>query len=295
MTKSVSGLILSLVDPFSCFPCLFNFSSLKAGTISCFILLSSNWDFHFPQISRILKIDKLSSLLNLIQNLHLSPSRSDSCLRTLSASGLFSVSSFFSAISAPPSSIRFPQNDLDSSCPFQSLCVSWGNCLEPSPTLDVLQSFNPHRYPRSECFISLPLCCGNLEYLFIHCQFFWRLWGWIFQMANVSCVSHGRPLTLSPYGNRCLHARHWGSHGLFVFIHSFGLYGKNGTNVSSETSHGTFLQFLFDIASWAKSDHFFSFCPLSLFVVTLRQFSFLMRTTSNFLNRWNFLLISKIK
>lgn len=177
MTKSVSGLILSLVDPFSCFPCLFNFSSLKAGTISCFILLSSNWDFHFPQISRILKIDKLSSLLNLIQNLHLSPSRSDSCLRTLSAFGLFSVSSFFSAISAPPSSIRFPQNDLDSSCPFQSLCVSWGNCLEPSPTLDVLQSFNPHRYPRSECFISLPLCCGNPRVLVYSLPIFLEIMG----------------------------------------------------------------------------------------------------------------------
>lgn len=94
---------VDLLSLSSHFPHLFNLSR-------CFAFLSSSpdWDFHFRRYLRDSKVIELSSLIVLLQNSHLSPTRPDSCLWSLTSSSLFSVSSFFSALSVPSSSVPFP-------------------------------------------------------------------------------------------------------------------------------------------------------------------------------------------
>lgn len=86
---------------FSRFPRLFNLSSLKTGVVSCFLALSFCRNLRDPEVV------ELSSLL-VLHNSHLSLSCLDSSLWSLSSSGIFSVSSFFSSLSVPPSSVSFP-------------------------------------------------------------------------------------------------------------------------------------------------------------------------------------------
>lgn len=96
-------------QPFSSrFPRLYNLSSLKSSAILYFLSSSSNMNFHFYRNIKDSGIDELSSLLNLIQNFHLSPLSSDCRSWSLSASGLFSVSSFFSTLSNPSPPVSFP-------------------------------------------------------------------------------------------------------------------------------------------------------------------------------------------
>lgn len=86
---------------FSRFPRLFNLSSLKTGVFSCFLALSFCRNLRDPEVV------ELSSLL-VLHNSHLSPSCLDSRLRSLSSSGIFSVSSFFFFSFSSPSSVSFP-------------------------------------------------------------------------------------------------------------------------------------------------------------------------------------------
>lgn len=115
---------------------------MESSVISCFLSLSSNWEFHFPRNIRDSEIDELSSLLNHIQNFHLSPSRSASRFWSLSASGLYFVLPFPLLFLTSHPQFFFPYKTIwFSRIPSKILAFLGKIAWNPSPTLDVVQSF----------------------------------------------------------------------------------------------------------------------------------------------------------
>lgn len=90
------------------FPRLYNLSSLKDCLISSFKFSDNSWNFHFHRNLRDSEVGYLANLLVLIQPFQTSPPCSDLRLWSTSSSGVFSVSSFFSAICLPSPPHPFP-------------------------------------------------------------------------------------------------------------------------------------------------------------------------------------------
>lgn len=127
------------------FPRLFNLSSFKSEVILRFLSPSSNWDFHFRWNLRDPEIIELSSLLVVLQNSLLSLSRYRCSSWSLTSSGLFSVSFFFSALSALSSSPSFlHKTEWTSPIPSKLQAFLWKIAWNRVPTLNIIQSFNPN-------------------------------------------------------------------------------------------------------------------------------------------------------
>lgn len=96
LDKWVANLSLS-----SLFPRIFNLTTKKIGPVAIFVS-NSSWNLHLGRNLRVSKIEGLSSLLLLLNSQHPHPSKVDSSTWSVSPNGLFSISSFFSALASPP-------------------------------------------------------------------------------------------------------------------------------------------------------------------------------------------------
>lgn len=87
------------------FPRIFHLSSKQFAVVSEFLILS-NWNLHLSRNLRDLEIVELSALLGLLSTHCPIPSKTDTIRSSPYSNGCFSVSSFFSSLSSPPS-LRF--------------------------------------------------------------------------------------------------------------------------------------------------------------------------------------------
>lgn len=95
------------------FPRLFNISTtLKEDLISSFISTDNGWDLHFCRNLRDSEINRLVNLLAVLHSSQVTSSQLDSRLWSPSLSANFSVSSFYSAISAHSPSPPFPHRTI---------------------------------------------------------------------------------------------------------------------------------------------------------------------------------------
>lgn len=100
---------------------------------------------------------------------------------------------------------------------------------------------NQKTVPHALGLFSLSLWCGIHGSLFIHRPFIWCLWGRIFSMIDLSCVLPGKRLISFLIGDCYLLQRYRKSLGFFVFMLSFGLYGRKGIGEFMRIPQGTFL------------------------------------------------------
>lgn len=93
------------------FPRLFNLSDLKEVVLG-FFSSPSDWNLHLWRNHRDPKIQEYAELSAILQQFQALVTRNDSRIWTISPSGIFSVSSFFSTISSNPVGPPFPYNPI---------------------------------------------------------------------------------------------------------------------------------------------------------------------------------------
>lgn len=107
---------------------------------------------------------EVSSLFALVLDIYTFPSHQDSRLRTPSSNGLFSISSFFSILSSPPSSLSFPHTMIwFPPHPLQNLSLPLDNSLELCPYLRHYPKVQPPSSPFSQFFLSLLPCRSRIR------------------------------------------------------------------------------------------------------------------------------------
>lgn len=165
LDKWVANLSLS-----SLFPRIFNLTTNKIGPVAIFVS-NSSWNLHLGRNLRVSKIEGLSSLLLLLNSQHPHPSKVDSSTWSVSPNGLFSISSFFSALASPPkpsfhhSTIWYPL------FPPKVQGFLWKLVWHRPLTQEIFQRIHPNitLFPN----ICVP-CFANLKFnghLFLHCPF----------------------------------------------------------------------------------------------------------------------------
>lgn len=249
--------------------------------------MDSGWDLHFCRNLRDSEINDLVNLVAVLHSFRLLHPLSDSILWTPSPSGTFSISSFFFVISSFPPSPPFPYRTLwFSLSPSKSSSFPLESGLNCVPTLDIIQRFYPH-IALSPKFC--PLCFSAAETnarLIIHCPFSWKLWGKLFDLANLKIVI---PATLTDFfttGVPSLTEEAIANFGIFAFMVLFGLFGKNGIDMHSRISLDISLLFgnLFCISllvGLKKIVPCLAFL-LNLCIVICSRFSFLRSTIALF-------------
>lgn len=118
---------------------------MKKGVVSDFFFPPSDWNLHLRRNLRDPVIQEYAELLAIPLPFQPFASRSDSRTWTISPSGIFSVSSFSSAISSNPVAPTFPCETLWfplSPTKFQGFL--WKIAGTHGPILDVIQSFYPY-------------------------------------------------------------------------------------------------------------------------------------------------------
>ncbi|RVX19857.1 hypothetical protein CK203_005103 [Vitis vinifera] len=162
--------------------------SMKNLTVSNVLgnSLPLSWNFNFRRNLTDSEIDLLQRLMSSLNSVLFSPSSLDSRVWSLSSSGLFSVKSFFLALSKVSNPLMFlPAKFLWSSkVPSKVKALAWLVAHGKVNTNDKLQLRRPYKalYPQW-CI----LCKGNgesIDYLFLHCLVTIRLWHRLFNLVG---------------------------------------------------------------------------------------------------------------
>ena len=143
------------------------------------------------------EIEDLEGLMRSLDRLHISPSVPDKRSWSLSPLGLFTVKSFFLALSQySESPLVFPTKFVwNSQVPFKVKSFFWLVAHKKVNTNDLLQLGRPHKT------LSLDICklCmkhgKTVDHLFLHCSLTIGLWHRLFQSAKMDLVSQGASLT----------------------------------------------------------------------------------------------------
>ncbi|RVW36770.1 Transposon TX1 uncharacterized 149 kDa protein [Vitis vinifera] len=149
-----------------------------------------SWNFNFRRNLTDSEIEDLERLMHSLDCMNLSTSTSDARSWSLCSSGLFTVKSFFTALSQmPDSSPFFPTKFVwKSQVPFKVKAFIWLVAHKKVNTNDLLQLRRPHKA------ISPDICklCmeqgESADHLFLHCSVTLGLWHRLFQLAKMDWV-----------------------------------------------------------------------------------------------------------
>ncbi|KAJ9687316.1 hypothetical protein PVL29_015988 [Vitis rotundifolia] len=149
-----------------------------------------SWNFNFRRNLTDSEIELLQRLMLFLSSVHLSPSLADSRVWYLSSLGLFSVRSFFLALSKVSNPILFlPAKFLWSSkAPSKVKALAWLVAHGKVNTNDKLQLRRPYK---SLCPQWCILCKGDgesIDHLFLHCPVTIGLWHKLFNLAGLVWV-----------------------------------------------------------------------------------------------------------
>ena len=150
-----------------------------------------SWNFNFRRNLTDSEIEDLESLMRSLDRLHISPSVPDKRSWSISPSGLFTVKSFFLALSqhseSPP---VFPTKFVwNSQVPFKVKSFVWLVAHKKLNTNDLLQLRRPHK-ALSPNICKLCMKHGEtVDHLFLHCSLTKGLWHRLFQLAKMDWVS----------------------------------------------------------------------------------------------------------
>ena len=135
------------------------------------------------------EIEDLECLMRSLDCLHLSPSVLDVKSWSLSSSGLFTVKSFFLALSQFSGSPVFPTKFIwNSQVPFKVKSFVWLVAHKKINTNDLLQLRRPYKALSPDI---CKLCMRHEEstdHLFLHCSSTMELWHRLFQLAKTDWV-----------------------------------------------------------------------------------------------------------
>ncbi|RVW96954.1 DNA-directed RNA polymerase III subunit 2 [Vitis vinifera] len=150
-----------------------------------------SWNFNFRRNLTDSEIEDLESLMRSLDRLHISPSVPDKRSWSISPLGLFTVKSFFLALSqyseSPP---VFPTKFVwNSQVPFKVKSFVWLVAHKKLNTNDLLQLRRPHK-ALSPNICKLCMKHGEtVDHLFLHCSLTKGLWHRLFQLAKMDWVS----------------------------------------------------------------------------------------------------------
>ncbi|RVW46776.1 putative ribonuclease H protein [Vitis vinifera] len=149
-----------------------------------------SWNFNFRRNLTDSEIEDLERLMHSLDYMNLSTFASDARSWSLCSSGLFTVKSFFTALSQmPDSSPFFPTKFVwKSQVPFKVKAFIWLVAHKKVNTNDLLQLRRPYKA------ISPNICklCmeqgESADHLFLHCSVTLGLWHRLFQLAKMDWV-----------------------------------------------------------------------------------------------------------
>ncbi|WJZ91342.1 hypothetical protein VitviT2T_010423 [Vitis vinifera] len=136
------------------------------------------------------EIEDLEGLMRSLDDLYLSHSVPDARLWPLSSSGLFSVKSFFLALSQSSGSPQnFPSKFVwNSQVPFKVKSSVWLVAHKKVNTNDMLQVRRPYKALSPDICIMCMKYGESADHLFLHCSLTIGLWHRLFQLAKMDWV-----------------------------------------------------------------------------------------------------------
>ncbi|RVW38668.1 hypothetical protein CK203_077505 [Vitis vinifera] len=149
-----------------------------------------SWNFNFCRNLSDSEIEDLERLMRSLDCMHLSTSASDARSWSLLSLGLFTVKSFFTALSQmSDSSPFFPTKFVwKSQVPFKVKAFVWLVAHKKVKTNDLLQLRRPHK-ALSPDICKLCMEQGeSADHLFLHCSVSLGLWHKLFQLAKMDWV-----------------------------------------------------------------------------------------------------------
>ncbi|RVW64166.1 Transposon TX1 uncharacterized 149 kDa protein [Vitis vinifera] len=158
----------------------------RSRSISAFL-----WNLNFRRNLSDSEIEDLEGLMRSLDDLYLSPSVPDARLWPLSSSRLFSVKSFFLALSqSSGSSQNFPSKFVwNSQVPFKVKSFVWLVAHKKVNTNDMLQVRRPYKALSPDICILCMKHGESTDHLFLHCSLTIGLWHRLFQLAKLDWVS----------------------------------------------------------------------------------------------------------
>ncbi|KAJ9689257.1 hypothetical protein PVL29_014768 [Vitis rotundifolia] len=174
------------------YPRLFRVVTDKDSPISSILgpVRPFSWNFNFRRNLSDSEIQDLECLMRSLDSMHFSNSASDARSWSLSSLGLFTVKSFFIALSQMPDlSPTFPTKFVwNSLVPFKVKAFVWLVAHKKVNTNDLLQLRRPHKVL---CPDICKLCMKqgeSADHLFLHCSVTLGLWHRLFQLAKLDWV-----------------------------------------------------------------------------------------------------------
>ncbi|RVW25098.1 hypothetical protein CK203_113759 [Vitis vinifera] len=170
----------AIAQVFQGFPCL-----LVLGPSRPF-----SWNLNFRRNLSDSEIEDLEGLMQSLNDLYLSPSVPNARLWPLSSSGLFSVKSFFLALSQSSGSPQdFPSKFVwNSQVPFKVKSFVWLVAHKKVNTNDMLQVRRPYKALSPDICILCMKHGESADHLFLHCSLTIGLWHRLFQLAKMDWV-----------------------------------------------------------------------------------------------------------
>ncbi|KAJ9700981.1 hypothetical protein PVL29_006352 [Vitis rotundifolia] len=149
-----------------------------------------SWNLNFRRNLSDSEIEDLEGLMRSLDDLYLSPSASNARLWPLSSSGLFSVKSFFLALSQSSGSPQnFPSKFVwKSQVPFKVKSFVWLVAHKKVNTNDMLQVRRPYKALSPDICILCMKHGESADHLFLHCSLTIGLWHRLFQLAKMDWV-----------------------------------------------------------------------------------------------------------
>ncbi|RVW91479.1 Transposon TX1 uncharacterized 149 kDa protein [Vitis vinifera] len=148
------------------------------------------WNLNFRRNLSDYEIEDLEGLMRSLDDLYLSPLVPDARLWPLSSSGLFSVKSFFLALSQSSGSPQnFPSKFVwNSQVPFKVKSFVWLVAHKKVNTNDMLQVRRPYKALSPDICILCMKYGESADHLFLHCSLTIGLWHRLFQLAKMDWV-----------------------------------------------------------------------------------------------------------
>ncbi|RVX20328.1 Transposon TX1 uncharacterized 149 kDa protein [Vitis vinifera] len=149
-----------------------------------------SWNLNFRRNLSDSEIEDLEGLMRSLDGVHLSPSVPDARLWPLSSSGLFSVKSFFLALSQVSGSPQvFPSKFVwNSQIPFKVQSFIWLVAHKKVNTNDMLQVRRPYKALSPDICILCMKHGESADHIFLHCSLTIGLWHRLFQLAKMDWV-----------------------------------------------------------------------------------------------------------
>ncbi|WJZ96626.1 hypothetical protein VitviT2T_015292 [Vitis vinifera] len=149
-----------------------------------------SWNLNFRRNLSDSEIEDLEGLMRSLDGVHLSPSVPDARLWPLSSSRLFSVKSFFLALSQFFGSPQvFPSKFVwNSQIPFKVQSFIWLVAHKKVNTNDMLQVRRPYKALSPDICILCMKHGESADHMFLHCSLTIGLWHRLFQLAKMDWV-----------------------------------------------------------------------------------------------------------